>query len=291
MISISKTLNRGDIADQVLAKHFRLVRANALGNPDLEGDRVYAVLGPVPLPVTLSDGGGTTFEWTTFARIDSGTLGEGNGVDADVFAEGALDAPGARKAILKKISNAKEWPQSILTFGNFAEASSPLVRIHSNCATGDVFGSQRCECGPQLHTAMAEVARIGAGALIYMADHEGRGIGLFAKAAAYLLQDEGLDTYEANRILGYVEDDRDFSDAAFILNHLRGEGRSVNLLSNNPKKRKSLTSVGIPVESMVPLVTGITRNNLRYLNAKRLYGHILPEDLLGPMSAPKVSAL
>lgn len=287
---ISKTLNQGDIADQVLAEHFRLVRANKFGRPDAKGDRLYAVLGPVPLPVTLSDGGGTTFEWTTFARVEPGDLGAEPGFDVDIFEEGALEAPGVRKALLKRVSLAKEWPQSILTFGDFTGAQAPLVRIHSNCATGDVFGSQRCECGPQLHSAMAEVARLGCGALVYMADHEGRGIGLFAKAAAYLLQDQGLDTYEANRILGYHADDRDFSDAAFILNHLRGEGRAIKLLSNNPEKRKRLAAVDLPVDSMVPLVTGITRNNLRYLNAKRLYGHILPEDLLGPVAAPKASA-
>lgn len=257
--------------ERVLAERLSLVQTDEQGNPSAGGSRLYAALGPVPLPVSLLTGATATFQWTTFARVDDETLR---------LLEGVTPSPHNARVLLRHLSRAREWPQSVLTYGDFAAAAQPLVRIHSNCATGDVFGSQRCECGPQLRSAMLEISTDGAGALIYMADHEGRGIGLFAKAAAYLLQDRGFDTYQANLALGFEEDDRDFSDAAFILKHLRGTQRAVRLLSNNPEKSRALTSVGIPVEEMVPLVTGVTRNNVRYLSTKRAYGHILPEDLL-----------
>ena len=258
----------------LLAEHLRLVTTDEAGLPTEGGARVYAVLGPVPLPVTLANGTSATFQWTTFTRLGGRSL-------AAIQANPRLiDTADGRLELLRHLSQADEWPQSILSFGDFNEAALPLVRVHSNCATGDIFGSQRCECGPQLRSAMAQVHDSGSGAVIYMANHEGRGIGLFAKAAAYLLQDQGLDTYEANRRLGYDEDDRDFSDGAFILNHLRGAGRPIRLLSNNPEKRRALTETGIPVREMVPLITGVTSSNVRYLATKREYGHLLPEDLL-----------
>ena len=263
--------------EDVLARHLRVVSANPDGGiVDGGGACTYAVLGPVPLPVTLSDGHAAVFQWTTFAQLHPEVMTTA-GLDTDP----ALTLPATRLALLRALSsNRGEWPQSVLTFGDFQRAERPLVRIHSNCATGDVFGSRRCECGPQLRSAFDQVAQAGAGAVIYLADHEGRGIGLFAKAAAYLLQDRGLDTYEANRALGFGHDTRKFEDAAFILNLLRGAGRSVRLLSNNPEKRRAMMEVGIKVVELTPLVTGLTHSNLRYMKSKRAHGHILPEDLL-----------
>lgn len=263
-----------DEVNAVLAERLSLVEADDRGRVAPGGPRTYAVLGPVPLPVTLSDGRSAVFHWTVFTRLGALALAHLANLD------GGVGTAAGRLSLLRALSSANEWPQSILTFGDLKAADAPLVRVHSNCATGELFGSQRCECGPQMRSSLIEVQRVGCGAVIYMADHEGRGIGLFAKAAAYLLQDRGIDTYEANRRLGYEEDNRDFSDAAFILNHLRGQARPIRLLSNNPEKRLALTSVGVPVTEMVPLVAGVTRNNVRYLTSKREYGHLLPEDLL-----------
>ena len=114
------------------------------------------------------------------------------------------------------------------------------MRVHSSCLTGDVFGSERCECGPQLAGALERItSEPGGGLLVYMAGHEGRGIGLWAKAATYLLQDAGEDTYQANRSLGLPDDSRDFTDAAALLHHFVGN-KPMRLLTNNPKKVQDL---------------------------------------------------
>ena len=149
----------------------------------------------------------------------------------------------------------------------------PLVRVHSECLTGDAFGSLRCDCGPQLHTAMAAVAQQG-GAVVYMRGHEGRGIGLAAKIAAYTLQDQGRDTVEANEDLGYPVDARDYAAAATIL---RALGMSeVRLLTNNPAKQAGLEAAGVKVAELVPLEVGHGPENRTYLETKRArLGHIL----------------
>ena len=169
---------------------------------------------------------------------------------------------------------------SVLVIGNPVESESPLVRVHSSCLTGDVFGSRRCECGPQMDTAVDRIAREpGGGYLIYMAGHEGRGIGLWAKAATYLLQDEGEDTYEANRSLGLPDDSRDFSDAAALLWYFVGD-RCIRLLTNNPKKITDLQAFGLSRISAVKHVAGVNDYNRRYLSAKAGWGHRLgPEDI------------
>ncbi len=119
------------------------------------------------------------------------------------------------------------------------------MRVHSSCLTGDVFGSVRCECGPQLEGALERItAEPGGGLLVYMAGHEGRGIGLWAKAATYLLQDAGEDTYQANRSLGLPDDSRDFTDAGALLHHFVGD-KPMRLLTNNPKKVQDLTRMGL----------------------------------------------
>jgi len=166
---------------------------------------------------------------------------------------------------------------SVLATEGFADNPCPLVRVHSCCVTGDVFGSKRCECGPQLDDAFERIeAEPGGGAIVYMSSHEGRGIGLWAKAITYLLQDDGQDTYQANVSLGLPEDSRDFTDAAVVLRHLLG-GRPIRLLSNNPLKREHLERAGQAVAEMIPHVAGICGHNLRYVRSKRSKGHTLPD--------------
>lgn len=152
---------------------------------------------------------------------------------------------------------------------------APLVRVHSECLTGDAFGSLRCDCGPQLHESMRRLAETEGGILVYMRGHEGRGIGLANKMRAYALQDQGLDTVEANRALGLPDDARDFAQAAQMLRALGHE--AVRLLSNNPEKAASLQRHGITVTKVEPLVMPPNPFNARYLETKaQKFGHALP---------------
>ena len=149
----------------------------------------------------------------------------------------------------------------------------PLVRLHSECLTGDVFGSERCDCGPQLREALERVHREG-GFVLYLR-HEGRGIGLVHKIDAYALQDDGLDTYEANLALGHEEDERDYAPAAAMLSALGA--RRVALLTNNPDKVGQLREHGVEVAEQVPTAIHLTPSNRRYLAAKARRGeHLLP---------------
>jgi GTP cyclohydrolase II len=143
-------------------------------------------------------------------------------------------------------------------------AAPPLVRLHSECLTGDVFGSQRCDCGPQMREAVERIADAG-GFLLYLRQ-EGRGIGLYAKLDAYALQDDGLDTYEANLALGYPADGRDYTAAAQMLLAL-GEDR-VRLLSNNPDKAAQLENLGVAVADRVATHVHLSPANGRYLATK-----------------------
>ena len=139
-----------------------------------------------------------------------------------------------------------------------------LVRPHSQCLTGDVLGSERCDCGPQLREAVERITAVG-GFLLYLRQ-EGRGIGLYAKLDAYALQDAGLDTYEANRALGRADDERDYTVAAQALTAL-GVG-AVDLLSNNPDKAAQLRRLGVDVVATTPTAVHLTAANARYLRAK-----------------------
>lgn len=151
-----------------------------------------------------------------------------------------------------------------------------LVRVHSECITGEAFGSLKCECGPQLRSAMDLVHKRG-GAVIYLRGQEGRGIGLANKLRAYQLQESGVDTLDANLQLGLPVDARDYRAAAEILEDLGV--RSIRLLTNNPDKVEQLTASGINVSERVPLYVGLTEQNAGYLRAKRdRMGHVLPAD-------------
>jgi len=160
-----------------------------------------------------------------------------------------------------------------------------LTRVHSECLTGDVFGSQRCDCGPQLDDALEQVVAAGRGVVVYLRGHEGRGIGLVAKLQAYALQDAGRDTVDANLDLGLPADARHYGAASQVLRDL---GVShVRLLTNNPEKAESLEDFGIRVDARVPLTPRPNKHNLGYLRTKRdRMGHSLP-DLPGDTEAAR----
>jgi len=158
-----------------------------------------------------------------------------------------------------------------------APADGALVRVHSECLTGEAFGSLKCECGPQLDAALAAIAAEG-GVVVYLRGQEGRGIGLVNKLKAYRLQEDGLDTLDANLALGLPVDSRDYGGAAGILADLGLT--SIRLLSNNPEKQRQLEEHGIVVQELVPLVVGVGPQNARYLDTKRdRMGHTLPSRL------------
>jgi 3,4-dihydroxy 2-butanone 4-phosphate synthase/GTP cyclohydrolase II len=163
-----------------------------------------------------------------------------------------------------------------LVLGDLSGDEPVLTRVHSECLTGDVFGSHRCDCGPQLHEALERVAKAGRGVVIYLRGHEGRGIGLVAKLQAYALQDGGSDTVDANLELGLPADARHYGAATQILRDLGV--RSVRLLTNNPDKTTSLEDYGVPVAERVPLTPHPNDHNLAYLQTKRdRMGHVLPD--------------
>ena len=159
-----------------------------------------------------------------------------------------------------------------------------LIRLHSECLTGDAFGSQHCECGDQLAAALRAVVAEGAGVVVYLRGHEGRGIGLLAKLRAMALQAEGLDTVEANLALGLPVVARDYAVAAGMLKDLGV--RSVRLMSNNPRKREALVRHGVEVDEQVPLLIEPCESNITYLRTKReRLDHHLPHlDAVGHLS-------
>ncbi|WP_018686097.1 bifunctional 3,4-dihydroxy-2-butanone-4-phosphate synthase/GTP cyclohydrolase II [Actinokineospora enzanensis] len=154
-----------------------------------------------------------------------------------------------------------------LVYGDLGDGRDVLVRVHSECLTGDVFGSLRCDCGPQLDAALEAVAAEGRGIVLYMRGHEGRGIGLLHKLQAYQLQDDGADTVDANLALGVPADARDYGTGAQILVDLGVQ--SMRLLTNNPAKRVGLEGYGLTVVDRVPLSVWPNPENLRYLRTKR----------------------
>lgn len=159
-----------------------------------------------------------------------------------------------------------------LVKGDIGDGQDVLVRVHSECLTGDVFGSLRCDCGPQLHAALRKVAEEGRGVVLYVKGHEGRGIGLLDKLRAYELQEQGADTVEANIQLGLPADARDYGTGAQILADLGV--KSMRLLTNNPTKRAGLEGYGLSIVERVPLVIEPNDHNAIYLSAKaNLMGH------------------
>lgn len=175
-------------------------------------------------------------------------------------------------------SSADEHAHLALIMGEVEGAKDLLVRVHSECFTGDVLGSQRCDCGEQLELAMEMIAREGRGVVLYLRQ-EGRGIGLLDKLRAYNLQDQGYDTVDANLALGHEADERDYTVAARILDDL--QVRSIRLMTNNPAKIDSLLALGIEVAGRVPVQARANARNAGYLltKASRMQ-HLLDVDRL-----------
>lgn len=226
-----------------------------------------SMLGPIPLPLRLCD---SKFDVDWYACVRRTELGKIEEIADELRAQHG-QASFATLASSMAVN-------SVLMIGDPTNWENPLVRVHSSCMTGDVFGSQRCECGPQLHLALQRIQQDEQGGMvIYMSGHEGRGIGLWAKAATYLLQDGGENTYEANRSLGLPDDSRDFSDAGALLKFFV-EDRPFRLLTNNPKKVNDLAQMGLSRITRVKHVTGVGDRNRRYLSAKQDWGHELTSE-------------
>ena len=252
----------------------KLVRINILGegldarNVPAQGMHALNILGPIPLPVLL-DGQSISLQWYTFVRHTE--FAKVNELACDLRERGA-------EHLFSTLASHMSV-NSVLIAGEFNADANPLVRVHSSCLTGDVFGSQRCDCGPQYLSAIQRLVQESAGGLlVYMAGHEGRGIGLWAKAATYLLQDAGENTYQANRSLGLPDDSRDFTDAAAILHYFIGADKPFRLLTNNPKKVDDLKKFGLQKILQEKHVEGVGHWNRRYLQAKRDWGHLLDDD-------------
>lgn len=218
---------------------------------------IYLV-GPIKLPVNLY-GETVVFQWYCWLNCDE--------VTEDY------------ERIIEKLSsvNLSELQQSsVLAYGDFSHGNDAIIRMHSICHTGDIFGSKRCDCGYQLKQSMKMIVEHGTGALFYLANHEGRGIGLFSKAMAYVLQENGYDTVDANERLGFVDDSRNYDDAIQVLKALRS--KSVTLITNNPKKLEALKNSGLEVLSRKPLWGDVSEYNENYLQTKiKRSGHLEEE--------------
>ncbi|MBN2981002.1 GTP cyclohydrolase II [Cohnella algarum] len=223
----------------ILEKKIRLIKS---------GEEALYLVGPIRLPIRL-DGETVTFQWYCWLRCQE--------VTEDV------------ERIIEKLSsvNLAEMQQSsVLAYGDFRNGEDALIRMHSICHTGDIFGSQRCDCGFQLEQSLKMIAEHGTGALFYLANHEGRGIGLFSKAMAYVLQENGYDTVDANLNLGFVDDARNYGDAIEVLRTLRS--KPVRLITNNPKKLEALKKAGMHVSARTPLWGSASEFNEKYLQTK-----------------------
>jgi GTP cyclohydrolase II len=221
-------------------------------------DKVIYLVGPVNLPVNLY-GETVTFKWYCW-----------------LLCKEVMDST---EKIIEKLSsvNLAEMQQSsVLVYGDFENADDVLVRMHSICHTGDIFGSKRCDCGYQLKESMKMIVDHGTGALFYLANHEGRGIGLFSKSMAYILQENGLDTIEANLSLGFKDDVRNYDDAIEVLKCLRS--KPITLITNNPRKLDALRNAGFDVPDRESLWGDLSEYNEGYIQTKiKRAGHIKGE--------------
>lgn len=230
----------------ILEDKIQLVRRDDLQN--------IAVVGPVKLPIK-QENLEATFQWYSWTTVEKNQT---------------------KEQVVESVSSmhlAFGQQSSVLAYGDFANQDNALIRMHSICHTGDIFGSQRCDCGYQLHESMKMIVEHGCGAIFYLADHEGRGIGLFSKSLAYLLQEEAFDTVEANHALGFEDDVRSYDDAIRVLQVLRS--KPVTLITNNPKKLAALQDSGLLADGHIPLWGGLTETNEQYLKTKvEKSGHI-----------------
>ena len=231
----------------IIRDKMQLVSRNAKEN--------LSIVGPVRLPIKLGDFE-ATFQWYSWTNVD------------------ALQTKEQVVETVSQMNLAFGQQSSVLVYGDFADGDEALIRMHSICHTGDIFGSQRCDCGYQLHESMKMIVEHGCGAIFYLADHEGRGIGLFSKSMAYLLQEQDFDTVEANHALGFEDDTRSYEDAIKVLGTLRR--KPVTLITNNPKKLAALEAHGLLADGHIPLWGGLTDTNRFYLETKvEKAGHIV----------------
>jgi GTP cyclohydrolase II len=251
-------------------KLIRIDREGRKLDPDEQGGgQAISILGPIPLPL---QSGRLRLTVTWYACVRNTELSKVQELADQLRAQHT-------QSLFANLASSMAV-NCVLIVGDPDAWTNPLIRVHSSCLTGDVFGSERCECGPQLQHALSAIADDEQGGMVvYMSGHEGRGIGLWAKAATYLLQDAGENTYQANRSLGLPDDSRDFSDAATLIRHFYGV-KPFRLLTNNPKKLDDLAAHGLSDVTPVKHVIGVTQANRRYLEAKKGWGHRLdPEDL------------
>ncbi|MDN7246813.1 GTP cyclohydrolase II [Planococcus shenhongbingii] len=224
----------------------------------MDNEAIY-VVGPIRLPVNLY-GETVVFQWYSWLKQDE--------ITSDY------------ESIIEKLSssNLAEYQQSsVLVYGDFENSEEALIRMHSICHTGDIFGSKRCDCGFQLKQSMKQIVDHGTGALFYLANHEGRGIGLFSKAMAYVLQENGYDTVEANESLGFVDDSRNYEDAIAVLKSLRT--KPVTLMTNNPKKITALENSDLEIAGRISLWGDKSEYNSEYLQTKiNRSGHLKDEE-------------
>jgi len=213
-------------------------------------------------------------DWLQVTASDVAAYWADPPLDIVPLAEAALPTQGAEHATLTCFRTRYGTSMHLaLVVGDIAANQAPLARVHSSCITGDILGSLRCDCGDQLQMALDQIAQEGSGVLVYL-HQEGRGIGIANKLRAYALQELGVDTYEANLMLGFDEDERDFAIAAGILKKL-GVTRC-RLLTNNPQKMQDLEQHGIKVSERVKLAVLPGQHNHNYLSAKALkFGHLI----------------
>jgi 3,4-dihydroxy 2-butanone 4-phosphate synthase/GTP cyclohydrolase II len=189
-------------------------------------------------------------------------------------AEATIPTPWGEFIIKAFVDMINKETHVALVYGDVNTDEPVLVRVHSQCLTGDTFGSLKCDCGSQLHNAMEMIAKEGRGVLLYLVNQEGRGIGLINKIKAYKLQEEGLDTVEANLELGFEEDQRDYGIGAQILRVLGL--KKLKLLTNNPKKYIALSGYGLEIAARVPVEVQYGKENIRYMKTKKeKMGHLL----------------
>lgn len=215
-----------------------------------------------------------TSGWADFSEIDLGKSLAKSGNTIFETARAKLPLEGAEDSTIVSFREQNEETIHLaLIIGKAKNDKTPLVRVHSSCLTGDLLGSLRCDCGDQLQLALATIKKEGYGILLYL-NQEGRGIGITNKLRAYMLQEQGMDTYSANHALGFENDERDFTAAAYILKAL-GISK-VNLLTNNPHKVAELRKNGIIITRRIPLIAGTNKHNHAYITAKaKKAGHVL----------------
>lgn len=217
-----------------------------------DSDNFINLFGPVTFPISIDDGvTREIYRWYVW-----------NESEKEMSFEDLLES-------IKKMGSSKNY-DSLLVYGDFENAENPLVRVHSCCFTGDVVFSTRCDCGQQLKTSFELITKNGSGAVAYLANQEGRGIGLFAKAITHKVQDNlGLDSYKSCTVLGIEDEIRKYEGLGTLFNYFRGD-KGICVLSNNPEKLNGLIENGIKVKDICPLNGFENEDNKKVLNQKKM---------------------